>query len=526
MTEYQALLVDNYDRDVREYFITETIRLNPGMTRDSAENLVSSRARSLLHQAAHVTTNTLAGLESLIRSANQLPGRKLVFFISGGFFLDSRNSDGPYKLQRITSAAARSGVVIYSMDARGLVASLQDASSESQFDPTGSLSRAAGGELLSSQNGMNALARDTGGKAIYNTNALETRLARVLKETSAYYLLAWKPEHQAQHAGRFRHIEVRVVGKPELTVHVRRGFFDVEPAEPQEAKSKKPPEQPPKEMTPAAQLRKVIGAPYPDRGIPISLSLNYMSVPNKGLMLAANLQIPNEFISLTAANGRQTGAVDVAGVFLNDRGQPGATFGNRLTIDAPSTQPANGGQDVAYGFPVYLGPGLYQVRVGARDEKSGRTGSAHAWIEIPDFSSGQLMLSSLLIGARAQPILTNASANTKIASDGVALSVDHHFSSNSYLRFLVFVYNAARAPSDSKPDVAIQLQVVRDQQPVITTPLKKISTDAIEDLNSLPYAAEISLSDLPTGRYLLRVTAVDRVTKRSASQQTRFDIEQ
>src|SRR6266498_4524865 len=229
MTEYQALLVTNYHRDLTDYFIDETIRLNPGMTREAAESLVSARARALLQQAGHVTANTLTGLEGLIRAANKLPGRKLIFFISGGFFLDDRNSDSRDRLQRITSAAARNGVVIYSMDARGLVASLIDISSESQFDLSGRVQRANTGELLASQDSLHALAKDTGGKAIFNTNSLGPGLGRALKETSTYYLLAWKPDRGAQNSRKFRRIEVKLVGKPDLTVQVRRGFFDREP---------------------------------------------------------------------------------------------------------------------------------------------------------------------------------------------------------------------------------------------------------------------------------------------------------
>ena len=152
------------------------------------------RSRFILQQGAQTTTNTLSGLEGLIRSSSTLPGRKLVFFISGGFLLDYRNSDPGGKLQRITSAAARSGTVIYSIDARGLVASLTGASVDVPFDNSNRLLRASMDELNATQDGLNALARDTGGKPILNTNALGAGLSRALQETSVYYLLAWEPD--------------------------------------------------------------------------------------------------------------------------------------------------------------------------------------------------------------------------------------------------------------------------------------------------------------------------------------------
>ena len=528
MTEYQALLVTNYDHDLVDYFASATMRLNPGMTREMAESLVNSRAQALVRESGMITTNTLIGLEGLIKSANALPGRKLIFFISGGFFLDDRNSDSRSRLQQITSAAARSGVVIYSMDARGLVATLGDISTQAEFDVSGTLQRANSGELHASQDSLYALAADTGGKAVFNTNSLEPGLGRALKETSTYYLLAWKPDRESQQS-KFRRIEVKIVGRPDLTVQVRRGFFDREPDTAKTAKSEKSSNDKTAgevAKSPEAEVRKELAAPYPKRDIPVSLSLTYLNNAPKGLMLSTALQVANEFLSFVPANEKYTAVVTVVGSIFDDKGHIGAAFSNRLTIQAPSVEAIKDGHDLAYGYPVYVKPGLYHVRVGVRDETTGRSGTAHGWIEIPDLSSGQLTLSSLMLGSRTAAALetTNASAISDAPPNPVALSINHSFSPNGFLRFLVLVYNAALAPADSKPDVAVQIQIVRDEQPVTTTALKKISVQGTTDLAKIPYAAEVSLNGLPAGRYLLQVTVVDRISKKSASQQSRFEI--
>jgi len=522
MSEYQALRIDNYDRDSTDYFVEETLKQYPGMTRDTALSIVSGRSRTMLAQASRVTSNSLAGLESLVKSAQSLPGRKLVFFISDGFFVDRRNSSADYTLQRITSAAAKSGVVIYTIDARGLVATLDDPSSAAGIDLSGRLNRANMGELSASQDGLSALAKDTGGKAYFNSNALEPAVERALKETSNYYLLAWKPDHETTASSKFRRIEVKVAGKPGLTVQVRRGFFDVEP-DPVASKTKKPPKQAEPGKAGGAELVKVMSSPFPERQIPIALSLNYLNLPDKGSMLSASMQVPREFFSFAPVNGKETAVIDIAGTFFNAKGQPGARFNNRITVTSASPD-SRAGQDLAYAHPVFLGPGLYHVRVAARDEKSGRAGSAHGWIEIPDLSKGQLALSSVLIGMRPTTA-SNDSVNNKDVLDPVGLSINRRFSVGDYLRFIVYVYNAAGAATDSKPDVAIQVQIVRDDQPAVTTPLRKVSAENETDLSRLPYAAEISLAGLPSGRYLLKITAVDRVRKSSAAQTARFEIE-
>ena len=199
-------------------------------------------------------------------------------------------------------------------------------------------------------------------------------------------------------------------------------------------------------------------------------------------------------------------------------------------------------------------PGLYQVRVAARDEKDGRAGSGFQWIEIPDLESKALALSTLIVGERkvgaeGPPRIDPGKAGPdKDPFDQVRLNVDHHFTRTSRLRFLTFVYNAFGAkplvttpespgskPGDAAmipasanaapPDLAVQVQVFRDNEPVITDPLHKVSVEGIADLGRVPYAAELTLNGLRPGRYVLQVTVIDRIAKTSASQRFAFDVD-
>jgi VWFA-related protein len=519
MTEYHAVLIDRMDRDVLEFFITETIRLNPGLNREMAAGLVQGRARTLLAQSGSYNMNMLIGLEALIRSAKVLPGRKVIFFLSNGFYLENRRSDAMSKLRDITSAAAKSGVVIYSMDTRGLVATLHDASEASTFDVTGQMTLSTMGELTASQDGLNALARDTGGRPIFNTNDLKQGLKPALKETSTYYLLAWKPDADSQKSKRFRNIEVSVVGRPDLSVRVRKGFFDVEPT----ATASKPAPIPADNKTVAGKLRESIKAPYPQRDLPVLLGMNYLDIAGKGLILSTAVQVPGELLTFAPQpDGKIQAIVDLVGVYFDEKGQPRESFGERLVTTAASLEASKEYRnDITYTYPAVLPAGIYQVRVAARDEKSGRTGGAHGWIEIPDLTKKQLEASSLLLGEKSNETISNVSSPPSIGP--LTLSANHRFRHDSNLRFLLFVYNTLFA-ADQKPDVAVQVQVVRDDQPVITTALRKIGTDGVADLTRLPYAAEIQLSDLQTGRYVLHVTVIDRVAKRSISKETQFEI--
>lgn len=523
MTEYQALLISRYDRDVLDYFVEQVLRDNPGLPRSAAEQMVQDRARPILQIATSITTNTLSTLQSLMQSSAKLPGRKLAFFISDGFFLDNRNSNATDRVRRITDAAARADVVIYSMDARGLVTGLPDASESVAFDPSGRLQRATGGEITASQDALNALAVDTGGRAIRNTNALDPGIRQALAETSTYYLLAWRPDPNAQRAGKFRNVEVSVKGRADLKVRVQRGFF--EPSNQTTAKSNRSatPIKPPPVKIPVEELRTAIGALYPASALPTLLSASYADISKNGTVLTVSMQIASRAAEFNTVNGKQSAAIDVVGVILNDQGKQQVGFKERLNITAAATDTAQPQYpDLFYNFQSHLKPGLYQVRVAARDEKSGRLGSATEWIEIPDLASRRLALSSLLVGERTATV---QNSNNTAATDGVQISIARRFARTSYLRFLVVIYNASRGTNDTTtPDVALQVQVFRDNQPIVTSPLKKVSTED-QDAARIAYAAELSLEAMPAGRYVLQVTAIDRISKTSASQRTNFTIE-
>ena len=92
------------------------------------------------------------------------------------------------------------------------------------------------------------------------------------------------------------------------------------------------------------------------------------------------------------------------------------------------------------------------------------------------------------------------------------------------------VYNAASvqgadAAATTPPDLAVTVQVFRDNEPVITTPLHPIATEGMKDLQRIPYGADLALKDLSTGAYVLQVTVIDRRAKSSAMQRFSFQIE-
>jgi VWFA-related protein len=543
MSEQQALGVERFNQDIIDFFVNAILADNPRLPREVATEYVHKRAQALLEQTAHITSNTLQTLNNLLITSRQIEGRKLLFFISDGFLIDDQTTSVTAGLRRITDTAARTGVVIYSIDARGLTSGAEDATTRSRIDLTNRLNREGSSEIVASQQPLRTLSSDTGGRALLNTNALSAVATTAMKETSLYYLLAWRPEDETQD-NKFRRIDVSIVGRPDLVVRVRRGFMeqDEKSAPPRaeaggarSTETKVSENKLTDEKTAAqAALLQAIQASLPLGGLPTSLFVGYADDPRMGSYVTASMELDSEALSFIPTNGKQMATIDLGGVIYNDQGKSVASFVNQLQVNPPANMEAAHRRGIFYHYQVKLKPGLYQVRVAARDSKSGRTGSAMQWIEIPDFSSRRLMLSSVLIGERTPASsvsvkLDEANKNeinkNETGADNVFFSVSRRFTRNSRLRFLTNIYNAARSADGSQtPDVALQIQILRDNQPVLTTALSKVETRGVQDLARLPYAAEIPLESMPAGRYLLQVVVIDRIAKTSATQHIAFEI--
>jgi VWFA-related protein len=150
--------------------------------------------------------------------------------VSDGFYLNDRETSSTSRIKRITDAAGRAGVVINTLDARGIISEMLSVTNESPIDATGLLSGASIGATMASQDGLNALAGDTGGRAFRNTNApMAEFVDKVLDESSNYYLVAWRPDSDEQKRGKFNRIEASIIGRPELTVRLRTTYFKTAP---------------------------------------------------------------------------------------------------------------------------------------------------------------------------------------------------------------------------------------------------------------------------------------------------------
>jgi len=536
MSGYQAEMIDRGDREMFEYMVNQTLNENRQEygdvgARTSAEIIVKNRARNIRRQAAQLSGATVAALESVVRARSPYGGRQTLFYISEGFTLDTQEADINRKMQRVTDAAARSGTVIYPLYARGLAVGMLDASSSAGADladigsAVGFRGYSPSTELSAMQEVLRGLAEDTGGRAIINTNALNTAISNTLNETANYYLLAWRPEglEVKDGAPRFRKIQIGIKGRPDLSVRVRRGFFTGSPAAIASAATTAP-------ATPKAALNGALNTLNERRDLPVAAYAVFTNDAQAGSVINASVQLANDRLKFVLVSAKPQAQIEVVCAVLDERGKSVHSSGRTLTLDGSaatsSTANASRGKLVTnFSIPV-LAPGLYQFRTAARDANSGIVGSAFEWVEVPDLKAKRLALSSLLITERRRANTQTAAAGATTAQTPDILRVERRFARTSHVFLQLYIYNATRAAAGgSAPDVELEIKILREKKVVMNAPPHKVAVATASDPSRIFYAADVPLAAMTPGVYLLQVTVTDRAARTTAVRELDFSVE-
>ena len=520
MNEYVALRIAEGDRAILNFYVNEQLRslqftyalpkyggkgagFMVGSEPEQVERMVMRRADAIIAQSIPRSLAGLSAIETFLRRAARTPGRKTVFFISDGFILHQRNGELARKLRDVSDSAALANAVIHAVDARTFTGRSQ--STFMKVDSLGRADSSGSGENTALRAGMTTLAENTGGRTLFDANGFESSVDEALEAANHYYVLAWQPETEEQKINRFKNLTVTVTGRPDLTVKLSRS---------QKLDARKSEAVASTISTSANET--VEGAQVGSAQLlPTHVALSFLNSPNNGNVLTVSTQV-------TLDSQSKRALIDLGGAVLNDQGRVIDSFKTQVGVDPLSTSGQTDNTKVIYNYRVALQPGIYQVRVAAREPGSGRVGNATEWIEILDPFAGNLSLSSLLVNSSL--IENSTSSGTNAAQ--VQHDVVRRLSKGSRLSFLLFVYNASKSPvAPQRVSLGADIRVTQYGRTVLTIPTLSVPIEEGSDLQRIPFGGTFPLRSLPPGKYFLEVTVSDRSSKANATQYIDFEVE-
>jgi len=177
------------------------------------------------HRSAYYGLLSLSSLRRVVDGLRKLPGRRSILLFTEGLPLvraEGRgeiNSEVTDGYEAFVNHANRSGIVVSTIDPRGLIATFETAESTSP-----ECSEAQMSELNLTQLQLSDIAKRTGGISMYNDNDIVGAMARVMDDQLGYYLIAYKPPEAAKRQQEFRKITVRLT-RPGLRVRYHNSIY-------------------------------------------------------------------------------------------------------------------------------------------------------------------------------------------------------------------------------------------------------------------------------------------------------------
>jgi VWFA-related protein len=525
LTEYQADLIEQGDPAAIDVAVEEIINAGISFDRQTAETIARTKARGMLNEAMANSRLTLEALERLCRGLGGLSGRKMVVLVSDGFLVSLVSQQGlAFDVRRVADAGTRAGVTVYSLDTRGLVgiAPSSRASSAARIAPQ-SVGQAAAinhRSLEVTRDALNALAVDTGGFMIHDSNNLRAGLQKMMKATESYYVLAYESSNPKRD-GAFRKIEVKLNGVKGAKVRTRSGYFA--PDDRGAIAEATPEMQARRREQRFSEMRTALHSLAPLSGVPLRVSADYVSGEGGQGQVVVSGHIDTVKLPFVKAQGRYQATVEaVAAVFDESGGTVVTLPTERMTMDLG---PTDYEQVLKRGLPYQktanLKPGKYQVRLAAREDASGLLGSVWQDIEVPDLTPGRLTLSGLFLlkdnDARAAGQPAEAGANLQ----NVQALRRYQRADSLYAHFIA--YNGKRDASGAA-DLVSQAEILRGGKVLGKAAPEPLAVGAPNEAPR-PHTTRIKLQPLDPGSYELRVTVIDRIANTTASQQIGFTVD-
>jgi VWFA-related protein len=465
------------------------------------------------------SVGTLGAVNYVVKGMRDLPGRKAVVLFSDGFVLYDYDNNikkpNPRlvdSFQRLTELANRNSVIIYTMDARGVVNALmmdtqdsfenfigkQNAAANQPVSPIETKAIERSVELFESQEGLRALAEQTGGFAVINNNNLAKGIERIMNDQTSYYVLGYQPSSESFDAKklRFNKLEVKVLW-PDLHVRYRSGFFNVRDED-----------RTPPPKTPRQQIYAALTSPFYSNDIDLRLTSLMADDTKTGVFMRSLLYVNGADLKFTEEpGGWRKASFDIVAMIFGDNGSIVDEVSRTETIKARAEtlqEIIDKGFVSTITVPIKK-PGAYQMRVVMRDSATGRIGSASQFVEVPNLKKDRLTLSGILLQRLQKP---GSPAPRQFQPDEQRDFARRRFNRGDNIRFDLSIYNA-RAAKTAQPNLTVQYRIFRHGKEIFTAPEKPLTVNAAA-IDSIDSTGVFKLGrNMAAGDYVLQVIVKD-----------------
>ena len=462
------------------------------------------------------TNRQLAALQTAVKMLGSLNEKKVLIYFASGLQLNG--IDNQAQFQATTNAAIRANTVIFSIDARGLVAlapmgnaTQGSAGGAAIFSGSGALAQT--NRFQASQDTMYALATDTGGKALLDNNDLSMGVEQAEASVSDYYLIGYNTTN-SKLDGKMRRIKISLKEDTTAKLDYRQVYFANKTWEKFNASDKD------------RQLQDALMMGDPMTEIDLSLQVNWFQLNSAEYFTGIAMKIPGSELALARKGGAERTTIDLLGEVKDEYG---STVGNiKDHVDqklSGETAAQLQKMPIEWDTNLVLLPGKYVIKVLARDDETGRIGTYIKNFVIPNLNkeTTKVAMSSVVFGSQRIDMKKDALYTSKnqdkgpsvnpLIQDGIKLmpSINNVFSKSRDLYIFLQAYE--KGAEAQRPLVAY-VTFYRGQTKAFETPMLSVTDGMDPKSKAVPMRFSLALSKLPPGKYDCQVTVVDPTTQK------------
>ncbi len=437
----------------------------------------------------------------VIESLRQIPGRKNLVLITEGIpIFEIHEAGSIYSntvgiLSQLTDNAFRAGVVINSLDPRGLratpgVKGFQATPAKSSLGGNDSAdltfgrgdpgAQSALGPMLAGASehlGLSTVAGYTGGVSVVNTNNFEAGLDKILARSNGYYTLAFRPELDNKN----HRLEVKV-RRSGAKVYFHKSYLA------REERLGGP-------RTKEEEIANAALSPLAKADIDVSPNVALRLQPGKSPVEVQMLIGANKLHFTESPTGIHQVSFDVVAFIFDQAGKRYAGLSETVNLNL-STEDYQQAlvEGVAYTANTELPPGYYQVRAVVRENSSGSVGTFSKYIEVPDLSKGKFAMSSVFLIA----------VDSQTAKKLTPLNAQRHLTQKQDLRYVAMVYNPKL--KDGRPQLRSQMIISQGNKVLFREPEQTLESNGTLPVTKM---GQLALAKVQPGRYVLTLVVTD-----------------
>jgi VWFA-related protein len=343
---------------------------NPNKMRQTiAEPLIRANAMQQYQENQYRARVLIQTLRQHVRSLRHFEAQKGVILFSDGFLLE----DVMYELQDAVDQALRAGVVLNTVDVRGLYVAMFNAKESSAGSVRSGLSyrkqAMLAEDMSAKEDPLSLLAHDTGGIFHHNSNDLGAGAKAVAERETFQYVLSYAaPGLKAD--GKYHKIKLEV-SRPDLTLNYRNGYYA-------------PREQLSFERRKKEDILEAIRAPGNVKEIPIRLSFNSSQFDDTRYEVELVTHVDIRKLQFAEEDSRLKNLISMVIVAYDESNKYVDGVQKDISFNLA---PESYTELMAHGFDskviFRIPPGRYKIKAVIRESVRTKIGSLTRWIEIP-----------------------------------------------------------------------------------------------------------------------------------------------